>query len=110
MGWSKDLRCLAYATAQSNEAFAIPARVNIIMSMTIIMMIGLIDYSGVVGEVELSVPRAWAATPMRPPSRVDMAMANPLPGAPSMSSLGTLQSSKDTVAVEEPLMPVVYMA
>lgn len=43
---------------------------------------------------------------MRPPSRVDMAMANPLPGAPSMSSLGTLQSSKDTVAVEEPLMPV----
>ncbi len=39
-------------------------------------------------------PRAWAAMPIRPPSRVSMAILKPLPSWPSRFSLGTTQSSK----------------
>ncbi|TEB05127.1 hypothetical protein Pmgp_03833 [Pelotomaculum propionicicum] len=53
------------------------------------------------------MPRAWAAMPMRPPSKVDMAILKPCPSPPNRFSLGTRQSFMITSAVSEPRMPIL---
>ena len=46
-----------------------------------------------------AMPRAWAAMPMRPPSRPPKATLRPSPGLPSMASSGTKASSRATITV-----------
>ncbi|SCJ64910.1 Uncharacterised protein [uncultured Blautia sp.] len=56
---------------------------------------------------EMACWSAWAAIPMRPPSRVDMAILKPSPSLPSRFSLGTSTLSKISSAVEEERMPIL---
>jgi hypothetical protein len=51
------------------------------------------------------MPRACAATPILPASSVLIAILKPAPAGPSMLALGTLQSSKIRLAVDDALMP-----
>ena len=53
------------------------------------------------------MPSAWAAMPMRPPSRLDSAMARPLPRGPSRLAAGTRQSRNVTPQVSEARMPIL---
>mmetsp|Transcript_25736 Transcript_25736/g.75425 ORF Transcript_25736/g.75425 Transcript_25736/m.75425 type:complete len:208 (-) Transcript_25736:326-949(-) len=52
-----------------------------------------------------AMPRACAAIPMRPPSRVVMAILKPSPGLPRRFALGTRTLSRMRLAVDEPRMP-----
>lgn len=54
-----------------------------------------------------AIPIACPATPIRPPSNVVIAILKPVPFSPNKFPLGILQSSKLTVQVEEPRMPVL---
>ena len=54
-----------------------------------------------------AMPRAWAAMPIRPPSRVAMAILKPSPSLPSRFSLGTFTSLKINSAVEEERIPIL---
>ena len=51
------------------------------------------------------MPWAWAAMPMRPLSKVVIAILNPMPSAPSKFSFGMAASSKMMLLVEEARMP-----
>ena len=51
------------------------------------------------------IPKACPAIPIRPPSKVSMAILNPIPGVPSKFSLGITQSSIMTLEVDEALIP-----
>mmetsp|Transcript_16049 Transcript_16049/g.53941 ORF Transcript_16049/g.53941 Transcript_16049/m.53941 type:complete len:234 (+) Transcript_16049:458-1159(+) len=52
-----------------------------------------------------AMPSACAAMPMRPPSRVVIAILKPSPGLPSMAEPGTRTLSMIRLAVEDPRMP-----
>ena len=54
------------------------------------------------------MPSAWAATPMRPPSSVDIAILKPSPSSPSRFSAPTRQSSRNTWVVAEARMPSFF--
>src|SRR5690625_1898877 len=56
----------------------------------------------------LAIPRACAATDGRDKFKEDNKMDNPSPGAPNKLALGTRQSSKASVQVEEPFMPIFF--
>ena len=51
------------------------------------------------------LPRACAAIPILPESKVCMAILNPIPASPNKFSFGILQSSKITLLVAEALIP-----
>ena len=54
-----------------------------------------------------AIPRAMAPTPTLAPSRDPMAIPKPLPSSPSLLAAGTRQSSKNSSAVSEHLIPIL---
>ena len=75
------------------------ARPNCFLSLT---------YSTVLSRAPSARPRACAAIPIRPPSRVCIAILNPLPCAPNIFSLGIRQSVKISSYVDEPRIPILF--
>ena len=62
----------------------------------------------VLSRAPSAIPNACAAIPIRPPSRVCMAILKPWPSLPSMFSLGTRQSVKISSYVEDPRIPIFF--
>ena len=56
-------------------------------------------------NASVAIPTAWAAMPIRPPSRVAMAILNPSPSSPRRSAAGTLTSVRKISTVPEALTP-----
>src|SRR5699024_12003264 len=53
------------------------------------------------------MPSDWAAIPMRPPSKLERAMANPRPSSPRMFSFGMRQSVSVSAQVSEAFSPIL---
>ncbi len=65
-------------------------------------------YSIVLSNAPSAIPRACEAIPIRPPSRVCIAIGKPFPCAPKRASFGIRQSWKISSYVAEPRIPIFF--
>ena len=66
-----------------------------------------IRYLRAISKAPSAMPSAWAAMPMRPPSRVFSAAAKPMPGGVIMLATGTCTSLKCSSLTMALRMPMV---